>query len=335
MTEPVAAYSAVRSVMRLLAPLVLLGCTARETSQSADTINRPFTVGGVRVEPDSLNAYLAAKRGFTSRGGEMRCAYRPLSQHGTRVFVWALCTELLAADGHLVNGSAMSLPAAFEIKVDNGQAYVVGVEVPEDGSGYGQSIRRIFPAATWPTIFANGTRDGLEDQLRVEAAARFGLPLAAASEPRRHDPPSPYATLDSSARRVVEFLRGKASFEQIALSDTVTLFVSPEGGGGRTTFARDQLRQPSAWRVRSGGRVISLAPPAGLTRLTTKVGRHFNCAEQSLASKFPRLAQRPHVGTVLAPENASSCLQTWNVTFVFDTGSRPRLVAAVYDQWEW
>src|SRR5439155_9284095 len=140
--------------------------------------------------------------------------------------------------------------------------------------------------------------------------------------------PSAAATLDSWARRVVEFLRGNASFDQIDLSDTVTWSVSPEGGGGRATFVREQLRQPSAWRVRSRGRVFSLAPPAGMTKLTTKVGRHFNCKEQPLASKFPRLAQLPHVGAVLEPENASSCLQTWNVTFVFDTTSHPRVVAA-------
>jgi len=73
-----------------------------------------------------------------------------------------------------------------------------------------------------------------------------------------------------------------------------------------------------------------------MTKLRTKVGRHFNCVEQSLASKFPRLALLPHVGTMLEPENAGGCLQSWNVTFVFDTSkNRPRLVAAVYDQWEW
>jgi hypothetical protein len=527
-----------RSLTRLLGAVILFACTACRTDQSAETINKPFTVSGVRVDPDSLNTYLAAHRGFTSRGGEMRCAYRPLGQRGTRVFVWAVCSELLAVDDHLVNGSGMSLPAAFEIRVDSDRARIVAVEVPADGSGYGASIRRIFPPTTWRAIFSNGTRDqpaaGLERQLRVEAAARFGLPLAAASAPRRHDPPPPYtqdsgvfalvvrgdttvldefvrrsnllegvvrplghgakfgwgryrvefspsgeatrsqlwigrvgtspdsaavsthtitfgpdsivdqwpnrmatrvpyvrgtvplfgpsiamlqevvrrasrmppamrelgvpvypvwvdarmgrvrahwitrdtltlswgdsaaaryvvsgwrilsgengdsitlrrpvpysaATLDSSARRVVDFLRGNGSFDQIELklSDTVTLFVSPEGGGGRATFVRERLRQPSAWRVRSGGRVFSLAPPAGMTKLTTKVGRHFNCKEQPLASKFPRLAQLPHVGAVLEPENARSCLQTWNVTFVFDTTSHPRVVAAVYDQWEW
>ena len=228
-------------ITRLLVLVLVFACNAQET-RSADTINEPFTLAGARVEPDSINAYLAAHRGFTSRGGEMRCAYRPLGQRESRVFVWALCSELSAVDGHLVDGSAMSLPAAFEITVDSGKAHVVGVEVPADGDGYASSIRRIFPERTWPAIFATRDRvvEGLEHHLRVEAASRFGLPPAAADAPRRHDPLPPVsdATLDSSARRVVEFLRGKALFDK-------------------------------------------------------------------------------------------------NVTFVFDTGTRPRIVAALYDQREW
>lgn len=536
----VSSFAARRSPTRLFALAVLLACTGSQIDQSAGTINQPFTVNGVRVEPDSLNAYLAAHRGFTSRGGEMRCAYAPLGQRGTRVFVRAICRELLAIDGHLVEGSGMSLPAAFEIEVDSTRARVVGVEVPEMGNRYAPSIQRIFPASIWPQIFDATGRDrqrgaALGNHLRLEAAARFGLPPAAASAPRRHDPPPsfteepidrgafalvvrgdttvvdefvrtgnllegvvrprlrgakfgwaryrvefspsgeatrsqlsigrvgtspdsapvstqaitfgpdfiveewpnrmptrvPYtrgavplfdpsiamlqevvrrarrispsmrelgvpvypvladakmervrvrwiardtvsiawgdspgaryvvsnwkilsgqngdfitvrregtnstATLDSAARRVVEFLRGKLSFEQIALSDTVTLYVSPEGGLGRVTFSREQLRRPSAWVVRSGRHDFSLAPPAHMAKLTTKVGRHFNCGEQPLAAKFPQLARLPHVGTMLKPENFRSCLQTWNMTFVFDRSARPRVVAAIYDQFEW
>lgn len=346
----VSSFAERRSLTRLFALGVLLACTGGQTNQSAGTINQPFTVNGTRVQPDSLNVYLAAHRGFTSRGGEMRCAYRPLGQQGTRVFVWAVCGELLAVDGHLVEGSGMSLPAAFEIDVDSGRPRIVGVEVPQDGNRYSPSIRRIFPAGTWPAIFANGGRGqpaaGLGGYLRVEAAARFGLPAVAASAPRQHAPPSDAqdpvrrgatnsTALDSAARRVVEFLRGRLSFEQIRLSDTVAFYVSPEGGLGHARFTREQLRRPSAWVVRSRGHDFPLAPPAHMGKLTTKVGRHLNCGEQPLAAKFPQLAHLPHVGTMLQPENLGSCLQTWNMTFVFDTSTRPRLVAVAYDQWEW
>ena len=213
-------------VGRLFSLVVLLACAGR-IDRSADTINKPFTVNDARVEPDSLNAYLVAHRGFTSKGGEMRCAYRPLGQSGAKVFVWAMCSELLAVDGRLIDGSGMSLPAAFAIQVDSGRAHIVGVEIPQDGSGYGPSIRRIFPASTWPAIFADRGRDhpvtGLEDYLRREAAARFGLPAAAASAPHVHDLPSDaQQVIDSGAFALVvrgdttvvdEFVRRANSLE--------------------------------------------------------------------------------------------------------------------------
>jgi hypothetical protein len=335
----------------LLALTVLLACTGGKTNQSTGTINQPFMLAGVRVDPDSLNAYLAAHEGFTSRGGEMRCAYRQLGQRGGQVFVWAVCTELLAVDDHLVDGSGMSVPAAFDIALDNGRPRIVGVELPGNGDRYAPSIRRIFPASTWPAIFANGRPNqpasGLGSYLRSAAAARFGLPPAAASAPRRYDlpagsrertvrgKPNSSSSLDSAARRVMDFLRGKLPFDQIALSDTVTFYLAPEGGGARATYRREQLRRPSAWVIPSEGYNYRLAPPAGLTNLTTKVGRHLVCGEHVLADEFPQLAHLPHVGTMLGPDDFTSCLQAWSMTFVFDTSVRPRLVAVAYDQWEW
>jgi hypothetical protein len=70
--------------------------------------------------------------------------------------------------------------------------------------------------------------------------------------------------------------------------------------------------------------------------LTTRVGRHFNCLEYPLSSRYPELARLPHVGARLEPADAGSCLQSWNLTFVYDAGPRPPvLVAVVRDQWEW
>lgn len=145
------------------------------------------------------------------------------------------------------------------------------------------------------------------------------------------------AELEAAATQMIGFLRGEVGFDRIRLAETVTLYVSPEGGGSRTTTSRTLLRDRSNWKVRGlGGFVHSLVPPSELTQLTTRVGRHLNCRERALSSIFAELAHFPHVGTMLAPVDASSCLQTRNLTLVFDPSERPpTLVAAVYDQWEW
>ena len=141
--------------------------------------------------------------------------------------------------------------------------------------------------------------------------------------------------LDAAARTVIRFLQGSAPFDSVALADSVTLHVAPEGGGGSATYARDELRNPSNWTVVSGGRSFVLVPPAGSATLTTKTSRHFNCMEYDLASRSPGLARFPHVGTKLQSGETTSCLGSWNLTLVFDSVEQPRLVAAVYDQWEW
>jgi hypothetical protein len=146
------------------------------------------------------------------------------------------------------------------------------------------------------------------------------------------------AGLVDAAEDIIAFLRGELPFDSIATADTVTLRLAPEGGGDSTRVSRELLRERASWSVRAGGSGSDypLAPPATLTTLTTREGRHFNCRDYALSSRAPDLAAFPHVGTRLAPPDAGSCLQTWNLTFIFDPHTaHPTLVAVVYDQWEW
>lgn len=159
------------------------------------------------------------------------------------------------------------------------------------------------------------------------------------SPPERSPPPTtpdttpvPNESLRERAERIVAFLQGDAFPDPRLLADSVALHVAPEGGAERKSVSSQELRDRSSWRV---GRHI-LLPPGGLTELTTRVGSHFNCREVALASLYPELARYPHVGVLLEPPARESCLQTWNMTLVFDgSGEEPRLIAVVYDQWEW
>jgi hypothetical protein len=143
--------------------------------------------------------------------------------------------------------------------------------------------------------------------------------------------------LIEAATNVVGFLRGEVAFDRIRLADTVSLYLGLEEGGTRAEVERGMLRYASNWKVRSQGlrHVYSFAPPRGSAKLTTRVGRHLNCADYPLSSTFAELARLPHVGTTLM-YGADSCLQSWNLTLVFDPNEKPpTVIAAVYDQWEW
>jgi hypothetical protein len=149
-------------------------------------------------------------------------------------------------------------------------------------------------------------------------------------------PANPDERLAQSASDVARFLTGYTPFNKLSLADSVDLYIAPDGGGGHARIAREQLRDPQAWQVESDTARHTFVPRGLRTRIITDVGHYMNCQPSSLATRFPKLASLPHVGVRLEPPRVKSCLETWNATFVFDTtGGKPRLVAAIYDQWEW
>lgn len=178
---------------------------------------------------------------------------------------------------------------------------------------------------------------GASDEVNSAKLTRVMGRGAVTSSPYTQRKGIPFSSDDAenAAKAVVSFLRGESEFDPQLFADTVTLFVSPEGGSGSTRLSRDNLRRRSNWTVASTRR-NSFVPPTSMRYMTTRYGAHFNCHEYPLATRYPVLAKLPHVGVKLEADKTGSCLQTWNATMVFsDSTKRPLLVAAVYDQWEW
>jgi hypothetical protein len=168
--------------------------------------------------------------------------------------------------------------------------------------------------------------------LRIAAVAA----MATACRPAASDDASTNS-IETAASNVARFLTGHTRFSDIDLADSVDLYIAPEGGGGHARLAREHLSDPKAWKVASAPAPERSFVPNGLrTRVITEVGKYMNCQPSPIGTRFPQLAKLPHVGVRLEPPRVKSCLQTWNATFFFDTtAGRPRLVAAVYDQFEW
>jgi hypothetical protein len=144
------------------------------------SIDSTLTVAGRRVPPAILNRYVADNEGFTSRNGEMRCAYVPLGVEQDRVFLSTLCLELVDAGDSLGTGAGRGMPLALRIAVDSTTVRVASHEAPEDGDRYLPSLRRIFPPAIVERITEHGPEHSarvgmLEAYLRGDAAARLGL----------------------------------------------------------------------------------------------------------------------------------------------------------------
>lgn len=158
----------------------------------------------------------------------------------------------------------------------------------------------------------------------ASVAAGFAVPVV------------PDSALRSAAEDIVAFLRGGAAYETLSLADTVELVIPAEGGGTRHRMSREALRDRQAWTVQANGQQYSLIPAAHFTEMRVAPSRHLNCREGPLSARVPGFAESPHVGVRLEAPEVESCLQGWNVTFVFDsTSGQLRLSAAIYDQWEW
>jgi hypothetical protein len=196
-------------------------------------------------------------------------------------------------------------------------------------------MRRHIEATLWATCVFLAACGGKEPAPKASDSAVSAAPAVTTADTVTTPAPAAVAPLDSAARAVLAFLRREKAFSTIVLADSVEIYVGKDAGGTRTMYAREELQRPSMWVGRSKLGNYKFAPPSTHVVSSVKRGVHFNCTERKLAESFPQLARRPHVGVMLEPEFRENCMQTWNVTFVFDDSIKPRLIAAVYDQFEW
>lgn len=190
-----------------------------------------------------------------------------------------------------------------------------------------------------PLVASCGREDSRPERPRVDATdiVRRGQPSTSRSDAVTSRASEEDVELVEAATRIVRFLRGEVPFDSIHLADTVSLYLGLEEGRTRRDVERALLRDRANWKVYSESlrHSYSFVPPARTAALTTRVGRHLNCLDYPLSASFPDLARLPHVGTMLSYGTAS-CLQTWTLTVIFEPRARPpRLVAVVYDQFEW
>ena len=186
--------AATLAVAALVASSLVPACASDRAPEwsHAPATDAPFVVGGRPLEAARLNGHIAKRLGFTSRGGEMRCAYLPLGQMDpapgagqrsriVRLYVSTLCLEFVRDADSLASGSGRGGPAAVTVILEGDSLRLADVEVPPDGGGHAAGVRRIFPPAIAARILdrpigsQNVERGVLEARLRSEAARRLGL----------------------------------------------------------------------------------------------------------------------------------------------------------------
>ena len=168
----------------------LLVQRARSTSSDATAdvrVNAAVAVGEATIAPERLRALLAER--LWAASPEMRCAYVTLGQGapGTgggagevELYLETLCLELVREGDSLATRAGRAGPVVVRVRTEGDSLRPTDVEVPQDGGGYADGVRRLFPAEIarrilMPNAAAMAPRRALDRALRAEARARLGM----------------------------------------------------------------------------------------------------------------------------------------------------------------
>ena len=133
---------------------------------------------------DSIQRYLETSIESPNSGGKMFCAYELFGTETKNakkyIYLWTACMEYYVKGGVLRQGAAVSLPVALNAEETSHGDMIKGHKKPVDGEGYGNSIRKIFPAKYHPVIFAEGQEynrraDGLLRETERRARTYYHL----------------------------------------------------------------------------------------------------------------------------------------------------------------
>jgi|WetSurSiteA1Bulk_404760.scaffolds.fasta_scaffold02542_7 hypothetical protein len=118
-------------------------------TQSESSIPLPVTKATVE---EAINKYPTTQLLKPEYGGKVFCSYyhygfdEEKEKNMVYAYTWVYCEEYYKEGGNLKMGSGVSMPVKFALELQNGTLGVQGHEVPEDGEGYGASIRKMFKA---------------------------------------------------------------------------------------------------------------------------------------------------------------------------------------------
>jgi hypothetical protein len=194
------------SAMRIGVLLCLL-CTGLALAlPDSDAERDPVWYPDTTVPAGSLPSPLAAPDGplehylarviLRSSVGEVGfCALDSMgneTRHDTTfVYLWALCAafDSVSADS-LGRGSATSMPVVVAELITDSTMSILGRWEPQDGDGYGPSIRKMLPEKYVGRALGSGPEeynaraDSLEREVIRKARSYFGMPPAV-DQPRR------------------------------------------------------------------------------------------------------------------------------------------------------
>ncbi|MCA9959883.1 MAG: hypothetical protein KC443_12655 [Anaerolineales bacterium] len=138
-------------VLSIFSTLLLVGCQDIQTKSNPQE-NQTTNI----IQAEQIESYLTANIGETAFGGNVFCAHVVLAneqqENVNTLYLWALCQEMYQNGQQLEIGTGVSLPVAIILEKQESSWQIMEHEIPRDGEGFAEDIKRIFPQSIWSEI---------------------------------------------------------------------------------------------------------------------------------------------------------------------------------------
>lgn len=160
--------SGIYLIILLGVTVVFTGCSGITTPDKAAHRDEP-EMENTTVEKERKQ-YLEQQLMSPQFGGTVYCAYEQADEEWEgnqgKWYGWVFCLEFLE-DGS--EGAGVSLPVVLDLERTEKEVKVTGHAVPEDGSDYEQSMRRLFPKQVREQLSQlQGDVDHLEQEVKQQ-----------------------------------------------------------------------------------------------------------------------------------------------------------------------
>ncbi|MEG0775688.1 hypothetical protein [Clostridium sp.] len=125
----------------LVCIIIILGGCNSKLKNSSNSLEITKEYEGVILEyldknTDDINS---------PRNGKMYSAFNVLGTDTDKIYVWMLKEEFLKQNSEINMTNGVSLPLVLYINTEKDKIEIINHKYPEDGEGYGRSLKKLFP----------------------------------------------------------------------------------------------------------------------------------------------------------------------------------------------
>lgn len=132
-----------------------------------------------KADEKTIEEYINTKTDDISsaREGKMYSAFALLGSDKDRIYLWVLKEEFVKAGDRIVQQNGVSLPVVLYVKDTGNGIEIKNHKYPEDGEGYGKSLKKLFPESVINIISKNHNERVTKLEETIKSLAKDDLKI--------------------------------------------------------------------------------------------------------------------------------------------------------------